>query len=52
MIKKIRRINNNSDSLFITIPKYIVGELKLEPNQDVDIKFVGTKIIIDTKVEE
>ena len=52
MVKKIRRINNNSDSLFVTIPKYIVEEMKLSPNQDVDIKVIGSKIILNTKVEE
>ena len=50
MIKKIRKLNNYNDSLYLTIPKYIVDLLKLEANQDIDIELKGKKIIINTEI--
>jgi antitoxin component of MazEF toxin-antitoxin module len=52
MIKKLRKISNNKDSLMITIPKFIVDLLELEANQDVDIELKGKKIIINTEIKE
>ena len=52
MLRKLRKATSKSDSLSIIIPKYMVDELKLFPDKDVDINIRGTKIIIDTKVEE
>lgn len=51
MLRKLRRATAGSDSLTVVVPKYIVEELKLFPDKEIDISVKGTKIIIDTKVE-
>lgn len=51
MKRKLRALNNVCDSIIITIPKYMVDILKLEPNMDIDIELKGKKIIINTDVE-
>lgn len=50
--KKLRALNSQSDSLYITIPKYLVDIIGLKPNQDVDILVRGSKIIVETKIVE
>lgn len=51
MIRKLRNISSNPNSLMITIPRYIVEMLKLNANQDVEVELKGKKIIIQT-IEE
>jgi len=46
MERKIRKASASSDSLIVTIPKYIVDELKLNPNDSLEIKKQGDKKII------
>lgn len=52
MLRKLRKLNNNSDSLFITLPMYFVDFLKLEKGQNIDISIKGKKLIIDTDVKQ
>lgn len=48
MIRKIRKTSSTSDSLSITIPKYIVEEMELTAEQEVDIKIINkNKITIE-----
>lgn len=51
MIRKLRNVSSNPNSLMITIPRYIVEMLKLNANQDVEVELKGKKIIIQT-IEE
>jgi len=48
----VRKATSTSDSLVITIPKYIVEQLQLNDNQEVDIEMKGQKIIINTNVNK
>lgn len=48
MIRNLRKVSTASDSLGITIPKYIVDILDLKPDDNVDIELKGSKIIIST----
>lgn len=52
MRKKLRKVTNTSDSLMITIPKFIVDMLELKADNDVDIELKGKKIIINTNIKE
>jgi antitoxin component of MazEF toxin-antitoxin module len=50
MIRNLRKVSTASDSIGITIPKYIVDILNLNPDDEVDIELKGTKIIISTNI--
>ena len=52
MIRKLRAINKNCESLMLTIPKYLVDSLNLKPDQDVDLDVKGQKIIINLNTNE
>lgn len=52
MIKQLRISKTNSDSVRITIPKYITEELNLSVGSYVDVYMKGKKIIIDTDVSK
>jgi len=52
MVKKLRKLTNTSDSLMITIPKFIVDILELKADEEVDIEMKGKKIIINTNIKE
>lgn len=52
MIKQLRKISNERDSLMLTIPKFIVDLLELSANQKVDIELKGKKIVINTEIKE
>jgi len=52
MLRYLRKATSTSDSLVITIPKYIVEQLQLNENMEVDIEMRGKKIIIDTNVNK
>lgn len=46
MIRKLRNVSSNPNSLMITIPRYIVEMLELNANQDVEVELKGKKIVI------
>lgn len=46
MIRKLRNVSSNPNSLMVTIPRYIVELLNLTTNQEVDIEVKGKRIII------
>lgn len=50
MIRSLRKVSTTSESLGITIPKYIVDILNLKPDDEIDIELKGTKIIINTNI--
>ena len=50
MIRSLRKVSTASDSIGITIPKYIVDILNLKPDDEIDIELKGTKIIISTNI--
>lgn len=50
MKRKLRRINPVSESLYITLPKYLVDLFNLQLYQEVDVTAKGTKIIIETNI--
>ena len=52
MKRNLRALNNQCDSIILTIPKYMVDMLELEPNQEIDIELKGKKIIINTEVKK
>jgi len=52
MKRKLRALNNQSDSLYITIPKYLVDVLGLKQDMDIDIELRAKKIIINTDIEK
>ena len=52
MLRYVRKATTTSDSLVITIPKYIVEQLQLKDNQEVDVEMRGQKIIIDTNANK
>ncbi len=53
MQRKIRSMNGGEcNSLILTIPMYIVEQLNLKANQDVDIEIKGKKIIITPDFSE
>ena len=51
MKRKLRALNNQSDSLYITIPKYLVEVLELKQDMDIDIELKAKKIIINTDID-
>lgn len=51
MKRKLRALNSQSDSLYITIPKYLVEILELKQDMTIDIELKGKKIIINTDVK-
>ena len=52
MIRKLRKATSTSDSLVLTIPKYIVEYLELKENSVINIETRGKKIIIDTNIDK
>lgn len=50
MKRKLRRINPVSESLYVTLPKYLVDLFNLQLYQEVDVTAKGTKIIIETNI--
>lgn len=52
MIRKLRRASTTSDSLIVTIPKWIVEYLELKEDCIINIETRGKKIIIDTDVDK
>lgn len=51
MVRKLRNVSSNPNSLMLTIPRYIVETLKLSTNQEVEVKLVGKKIVIEPIIE-
>ena len=52
MIRRLRKASSTSDSLVLTIPKYIVEYLELKEDSIINIETRGKKIIIDTNVNK
>lgn len=50
MIRRLRKVNNRTESIAVTLPKYLVEEFELFNGKEVDIFAKGRKIIIDLDV--
>lgn len=46
MVRKLRQVTSDYGTLLLTMPKYLVEELGLKANQEVNIELKGKKIII------
>ena len=46
MVRRLRQVTSDYGTLLLTIPKYLVEELHLTANQEVNVELKGKKIVI------